>query len=52
MRELMRILVHEDILPRRIALRSPHRMHSVSVRRGPHKKRLPNNQCSIAATGR
>ena len=32
--------------------RSPHRMHSVSVRRGPHKKRLPNNQCSIAATGR
>ena len=31
--------------------RSPHRMHSVSVRRGPHKKRiLPNNQCSIVAT--
>ena len=28
---------------------SPHRMHSVSVRRGPHKKRLPNNQCSIGA---
>ena len=31
--------------------RSPHRM-SVSVRRGHHKKRLPNNQCSIGATGR
>ena len=30
--------------------RSPHRMHSISVRRGPHKKRLPNNQCSIVAT--
>jgi len=30
--------------------RSPHRIHSVSVRRGPHKKRLPNNQCSIVAT--
>ena len=27
----MRILVHEDILPRRIALRSPHRLKSAGT---------------------